>query len=58
MLEEQIEHGFDQEHKQVTPQSMLIQLERTPEIVYVINAHGLFVAEMKEWNAEHTRVPN
>lgn len=52
MLEEQIEHGFDQEDKQVTPLSMLIQLERAPEIVDVINAHGLFLAEMKEWNAE------
>lgn len=52
MLEEQIEHGFDQEHKQVTPLSMLIQSERGPEIVDVINAHGLFVSEIKEWNAE------
>jgi hypothetical protein len=52
MLEEQIEHGFDQEYKQVTPLSMLIQLERAPEIVDTINAHGLFLAEMKEWNAE------
>ena len=52
MLEEQIEHGFDQDHQQITPLSMLIQLERAPEIVDSINAHGLFIAEMKEWNAE------
>ncbi|NWK15177.1 DUF2913 family protein [Vibrio parahaemolyticus] len=52
MLEEQIEHGFDQEHKQVTPLSLLIQLERAPELIDSINNHGLFLAEMKEWNIE------
>jgi len=52
MLEEQVEHGFDQEHNQVTPLSMLIQLERAPELINSINAQGLFLAEMKEWNAE------
>ena len=52
MLEEQIEYGFDQEHNQVTPLSMLIQLERAPELIESINHHGLFLAEMKEWNAE------
>ena len=52
MLEEQIEHGFDQEHKQVAPLSLLIQLERAPELIESINHHGLFLAEMKEWNAE------
>ncbi|CAH1536778.1 conserved hypothetical protein [Vibrio owensii] len=52
MLEEQIECGFDQEHNQVTPLSMLIQLERAPELIDSINAHGLFLAEMKEWNAQ------
>ncbi|EJA7356494.1 DUF2913 family protein, partial [Vibrio parahaemolyticus] len=52
MLEEQIEHGFDQEHKQVTPLSLLIQLERAPELIDSINNHGLFLAEMKEWNLE------
>ena len=52
MLEEQIEHGFDQEHKQVAPLSMLIQLERAPELIDSINHHGLFLAEMKEWNAQ------
>jgi hypothetical protein len=52
MLEEQVEHSFDQEHNQVTPLSMLIQLERAPELINSINAHGLFLAEMKEWNAE------
>ncbi len=52
MLEEQIEHGFDQEHKQITPLSMLIQSEQAPELINSINAHGLFIAEMKEWNAK------
>lgn len=50
MLNEQIESGFDDEHKQVAPLSMLIQLERAPELIDVINQHGFFVAEMKEWN--------
>ncbi len=52
MIEEQIEYGFNQEHKQIAPLSMLIQLERAPELISSINAHGLFIAEMKEWNAE------
>lgn len=52
MLEEQIEHGFDQEHNQVAPLSMLIQLERAPELINSINTHGVFLAEMKEWNEE------
>jgi len=52
MLEEQIEHGFDQEHKQITPLSMLMQSEQAPELINSINAHGLFIAEMKEWNAK------
>ncbi len=52
MIESQIEHGFDQQHKQVAPLSMLIQLERAPELIDSINQHGLFVAEMKEWNVE------
>ena len=52
MIEEQIEHGFDQEHNQVAPLSMLIQLERAPELIDAINHHGLFLAEMKEWNAQ------
>ncbi|HAS6096905.1 TPA: DUF2913 family protein [Vibrio vulnificus] len=51
MLEEQIEHGFDHEHKQIAPLSMLIQLEKAPELIDSINRHGLFLAEMKEWNA-------
>ena len=52
MIEEQIEYGFNQEHKQIAPLSMLIQLERAPDLISSINAHGLFIAEMKEWNAE------
>ena len=52
MIEEQVEYGFNQEHKQIAPLSMLIQLERAPDLISSINAHGLFIAEMKEWNAE------
>lgn len=52
MLEEQVEHGFDLSHEQVAPLSMLIQLERTPDLIQSINSHGLFTAEMKEWNPE------
>lgn len=52
MLEEQIEHGFNDENNQVAPLSMLIQLERAPELIDVINRHGLFLAEVKEWNGE------
>ncbi|SON51563.1 DUF2913 family protein [Vibrio tapetis] len=50
LLEEQLEQGFDAEHRQVSPISMLIELERAPELIECINRHGLFVAEMKEWN--------
>ncbi|WP_140120257.1 DUF2913 family protein, partial [Vibrio parahaemolyticus] len=52
MLDEQIEYGFDESHKQVAPLSMLIQLERAQELIDVINQHGVFVAEMKEWNVD------
>lgn len=52
MIKDQIEHGFNHEQKQVAPLSMLIQLERAPELINSINQHGLFLAEMKEWNAE------
>lgn len=52
MLEEQIEHGFNQSHEQVAPFSMFIQLERAPELIHSINAHGLFIAEMKEWSPD------
>ncbi len=52
MLEEQVEHGFNKNHEQIAPLSMLIQLERAPDLIQSINAHGLFIAEMKEWNPE------
>ncbi|TBT04038.1 DUF2913 family protein [Vibrio parahaemolyticus] len=52
MIGDQIEHGFDHNHQQVRPLSMLIQLERAPELIDSINRHGVFAAEMKEWNAE------
>ena len=52
MIEDQIEHGFDHEQKQVAPLSMFIQLKRAPELIDSINQHGLFLAEMKEWNQD------
>ncbi len=52
MIEEHIERGFDDAHNQVSPLSMLIELERAPELIDAIHRHGLFIAEMKEWNAE------
>lgn len=52
MLEEQIEHGFDDGHQQVAPLSMLIQSERAQELIDAINNHGMFIAEMQEWNVE------
>ncbi|MCG9657235.1 DUF2913 family protein [Vibrio mediterranei] len=50
LVEEQIEHCFDSNQGQVAPRSMLIQLERAPELIDNINHHGYFIAEMKEWN--------
>lgn len=52
LIEEQIEHNFDENHQQVAPLSLLIQLERAPELISSINQHGYFIAEMKEWNSE------
>ncbi|EHK2924586.1 DUF2913 family protein [Vibrio parahaemolyticus] len=52
MIESHIDHCFNIENKQVAPCSMLIQLERAPELIGSINNHGYFLAEMKEWNAE------
>lgn len=52
MIEDQIEHGFDHGQKQIAPLSMLIQLERAPELLDSINQHGLFLAEMKEWDSD------
>ncbi|WP_455291481.1 DUF2913 family protein [Vibrio parahaemolyticus] len=53
MLEDHLEHGFvDKNGKQLSPESALIQLERAPELIEVINCHSWFTAEMKEWNAQ------
>ncbi|KHF13853.1 hypothetical protein PO80_15845 [Vibrio parahaemolyticus] len=52
MLDEQIEYGFDDNDKQIAPLSMLIQSERAPELIDVIEQHGCFIAEMKEWSSE------
>ncbi|MDC5853598.1 hypothetical protein [Vibrio europaeus] len=48
MLEEHLEHGFDNTDQQVAPLSVLIQSELLPHI----EQHGLFRAEMKERQAE------
>jgi hypothetical protein len=52
LLEEHIEHCFDYDDSQVAPLSMLIQLERAPGLIDVINRHGWFIAEVKEWNSD------
>ena len=52
LLEEQVHLSFDVEHNQVAPLSLLIQLERAPELIHSINQHGLFIAEMQEWDAK------
>ncbi|WP_234498065.1 DUF2913 family protein [Vibrio maritimus] len=52
LLEEHIDHYFDHDDSQIAPLSMLIQLERAPELINVINQHGWFIAEMKEWNSD------
>ncbi|RJX65818.1 DUF2913 family protein [Vibrio sinensis] len=51
ILEDHIDHCFDESGHQQAPLSMLIQLERAPELIDVINRHGWFMAEMNEWNA-------
>ncbi|MEZ8042544.1 DUF2913 family protein [Vibrio sp. 10N.237.312.C02] len=51
MLEEHIEQGFDN-MTQISPLSMLIQHERAYDLIDSIHRHGLFIAEMKEWNAK------
>ncbi len=51
MLEEHIEHAFD-EAVQVAPLSILIQRKNAPYLVNVINQHGCFTAEVKEWNID------
>lgn len=50
LLEEHIEHGFDN-MTQITPLSMFIQHERAYDLIDSIHRHGLFIAEIKEWNA-------
>ncbi|WP_234498153.1 DUF2913 family protein [Vibrio maritimus] len=52
MLESHIENCIDEDDNQVSPMSMLIQLERAPELIDIINQHGCFQAEMKEWNSD------
>ncbi|ANS87345.1 hypothetical protein VSVS12_03644 [Vibrio scophthalmi] len=49
-LEDHIDHCFNKDGIQKAPISMLIQLERAPDLIDAINKHGSFSAEMKEWN--------
>ncbi|MFV0486443.1 MAG: DUF2913 family protein [Vibrio fluvialis] len=51
MLEEQIEHVFDPQGRQIAPLSILIQWIRAPELIDIVQRHGAFAAELKEWNA-------
>lgn len=52
MLEEHLEHCFDNTDQQVAPLSVLIQSEQASELLPHIEQHGQFRAEMKEWQAE------
>ena len=42
-------HCFDNE-EQVAPVSMLIQSDKAPTLIDIINEQRSFQAEMKEWN--------
>ena len=50
LVEEHLDHCFNGEGEQVAAVSMLIQLERAPELIDAINKHGWFTAVMHEWN--------
>ena len=49
VLEDHIEHCFEND-EQVAPVSMLIQSNKAPNLVDIINQQRSFQAEMKEWN--------
>lgn len=50
MLEDHLEHCFDELGYQVAPLSIMLESSRAPELVSPINHHGSFKAEMHEWN--------
>lgn len=52
VLEDHIEYCFDKS-EQVAPVSMLIQSEKAPTLVDIINQQCSFQAEMKEWNTDN-----
>lgn len=52
MLEEHLEHCFDEFGYQIAPLSIMTGSRRAVELVSVINSHGSFKAEMYEWNEE------
>ena len=48
ILQDHLVNCFDEGGQQVAPVSMLIESERTPSLVEIINTTGLFQVEMKE----------
>lgn len=52
MLEEHLEHCFDESGYQIAPLSLMVESSRAPELVSLINHNGSFKAEMHEWNDE------
>lgn len=50
VLPEHIEHCFNQSGEQTSPLSLLIQGDKASGLAELINAHGLFRAEQKEWD--------
>ncbi|WP_272159097.1 DUF2913 family protein [Vibrio algivorus] len=52
MLSDHIEHCFDDTGHQIAPFSMLVESPRANHLLDIINQHGLFRAEMKEWNEQ------
>lgn len=50
ILEDHVDHCFNEDGAQKAPISMRIQLEQAPDLIDAINKHSWFTAEMKEWN--------
>lgn len=51
VLEDHIEHCFEKD-RQIAPVSMLLQSERAPSLINIINRQQTFKAELHEWNDE------
>jgi len=54
VLEDHIEHCFENK-KQVAPVSVLLQSERAPTLVDIINKRDAFKAELHEWNSDNNQ---